>query len=651
MSIYFDGFLAEQRTDATLDNLGSLKAWLSEFKIGSHWKNDNDFVGKMDDFRVYDYALSSEEVIELFRGGNLAVAWGPEPSNGSAGNARDVDLVWRPGDYAVEHDIYFGNNWDDVNDATTATASVYKGRSGANTHTITSDLDLGATYYWRIDEVNENDPCIWKGSVWQFTVAGFLLIDDFESYNDSDNLIYYTWIEDDASAYQDLGVDGFDPVRPGGKQSLWFGYNNAIYSPNKYYSEVWKDLGGMDFTEAGVEALTVWFYGQSANDAGSTEDPYLGLDDGTTYADSHYSETGNPITDIQEEEWHEWNVALSDFTGVTLSSIDTIFIGIGTRGNTVPGGQGDVFFDDLRLYPPRCIASYGPEYDWSGNCIVDLADVRYIADKWLRSDAQLSVQAPSPGPVGYWELDDGFGVIAEDSTANNNDGTLEGETSWVAGKVGTGAVEFTGAGGRVRIPHAEALMPSSAISVAAWMYPTQETSYSARVIAKGVDANDSEPYYVQFSDEYRVSWTLRDEPNRSNHPLDSDEYDLNEWIHMAGTYDGDIIALYINGQLEDSNNIGDIGGILYDSNDLSIGNASDVNNRAFIGKIDDVRVYNYALSASEVAYVAAGPSGYIPLELEVNIYNSEPDGQKAVNFRDLALFMEQWMDQILWPFE
>ena len=69
------------------------------------------------------------------------------------------------------------------------------------------------------------------------------------------------------------------------------------------------------------------------------------------------------------------------------------------------GGTGEVFFDDLRLYPPRCVPELGPAYDFTGDCIVNIADVGAIGEKWLRTDAQLSVQAPGDGPEGHWELD------------------------------------------------------------------------------------------------------------------------------------------------------------------------------------------------------------------------------------------------------
>jgi hypothetical protein len=194
-------------------------------------------------------------------------------------------------------------------------------------------------------------------------------------------------------------------------------------------------------------------------------------------------------------------------------------------------------------------------------------------------------------------------------------------------------------------------MPDTEVSVAAWIHPTDDIGYSARVVAKGIDANDWEAYYIQFNGESQVTWSIRD-ANHNNLPDDglaSDDLNINEWTHVAGTFDGSVMSLYVNGQLVDDSSVSPIGGLLQDQNDLSIGNASDANDRAFIGIIDDVRIYDYELSAAEVAYVAAGPSGYVALESPVNLYNGEPDGEKAINFRDLAVLMTKWMEQKLYP--
>jgi len=436
---------------------------------------------------------------------------------------------------------------------------------------------------------------------------------------------------------------------------MWLSYSNSI-AP---YSAVERSFGdGMDWGRVGIKSLSLYMHGKATNTLDPDDEPFVAVTDGplypSDYAQVTYTESGLPVSDITDEEWHEWNIPIADFTGVTYGSIKSIIIGIGDRDAVgAQGADGDLYFDDIRLYPLRCVPEFGPEYDWSGNCIVDIADIGIMGEEWLRHDAVLDYEAPTVGPVGHWELDEGDGSWTADSSGNFNDGTLEDEYTWVAGKVGDYAIEFTGDdGGRVRVEHSPELMPDTAVSVTAWIYATEEPDYSARIVAKGEDEGDWEPYYMEF--DGGVLWAIRDanDANHDNHAVESDnELWLDDWIHVAGTYDGDVVALYVNGQLEDSNSFGDIGGWLHDTNDLSIGNRSDANDRGFIGRIDDVRVYGYALNALQVAYVATAPAydGYVALNAQTDIYDGEDRGQKTVNFRDLAFLMDYWLDEKLWP--
>jgi len=130
ISIYYDGFLVESNdvVDETLANVRG-----RQLRFGAGGGHANDFIGKMDDIKVFNKALTAKEVATLFRGGDVALAWAPFPGNFAQNVPYDVNLVWRPGDYAVQHDVYFGTNFDDVNDADTS-SSVYKGRYEANTY-------------------------------------------------------------------------------------------------------------------------------------------------------------------------------------------------------------------------------------------------------------------------------------------------------------------------------------------------------------------------------------------------------------------------------------------------------------------------------------------------------------------------------------
>jgi hypothetical protein len=649
--------LAHQRTDANDDTLGSWKSRFDIFNIGSHWQNDSNYVGKIDDFRIYNKALSSEEIIALFRGGNFTSAWAPKPSNGAADVMRDINLIWRPGNYTVQHDVYFGTDWDDVNDANT-TSAVYIDRRGPNEYDP-GLLQMSTTYYWRIDEINDaNVDSPWKGNVWKFTVANFLVIDDMESYSaisGSGNEIFDTWDDGFANmTWSQIALEyGSGAIVYGGYQAMRVGYQNIAFP---YYSEIDANTTGpqpgnlsigIDWTVGGVKALTLFFHGLAGNAA---EPMYVHLEDGSSNtAVAYYGDMGEDINDVNEEEWHQWDIALSDFSdsGVILTNVAKVRIGFGDRGDPVAGGSGQVFFDDIRLYPPRCAPwIVKPAADFSNNCIVDMADIGIMADNWLRTDRQFDpyVDPGTADLVGHWELEGD----ANDSSSYANHGTAEGDYSWVAGTIGSGAIDLQGDGSRVRVPDAAQLRPTAAVTATAWVNYSANQNNTNRVLAKGADQNNRESYALQIDGDDDVSFFVRDANTVIHSVGGTDSLGRNEWIHLAGSYDGNNVKCYVNGQLSGSETIGVIA-LLQDSNDLSIGNRSDANDRAFIGTVDDVRVYDRALLDSEIAFIATDGTGYFPLISETNLYDLEPDGQKAVNFRDYAVLLESWLEQILWP--
>jgi len=247
---------------------------------------------------------------------------------------------------------------------------------------------VAATYFWRVDEVNEADT--WKGELWSFTGTGCFPVGDMESYNDSDNIIYDTWLDgfdNLTGSIIDLGVDPDHPVR-GGAQSMMFDYGNDSDWGAGYYSETERTFSDpCDWTVFGVKALTLYFYGNPDNDADATEQMYVGLEDSSgagSYAEVRYGDSGEDMSDIKEEEWHEWNVALADFAGVDANNIKKVCIGFGDRGSAVPGGSGTVYFDDITLCTSRCVLP-GPYADLSGDCVVDHKDLKIMADEWLDS--------------------------------------------------------------------------------------------------------------------------------------------------------------------------------------------------------------------------------------------------------------------------
>jgi hypothetical protein len=149
-----------------------------QYHIGSH-KNvaNNVWDGLIDDLRIYNHALTESELAAAMEGTGegYPFARSPSPADGTLHPDTWVTLTWSPGDFAVSHDVYLGDNFDEVDNGTGDTFQ------GSQTTTMLvvgfpgfpfpEGLVPGTTYYWRIDEVNEADPnSPWKGPIWSFSI-------------------------------------------------------------------------------------------------------------------------------------------------------------------------------------------------------------------------------------------------------------------------------------------------------------------------------------------------------------------------------------------------------------------------------------------------------------------------------------------------
>ncbi len=215
------------------------------------------------------------------------------PQNRDVNVPQDLTLMWSAGGDAVTHDVYFGEDEAAVAAATPADTAIYKGSRKLEENTLkTGGLEWSKTYYWRVDEVNTaSADSPWKGAVWSFTTANFLVVDDFESYTDDDiGRIFQSWIDGWGYTTPEPGNKGngtgstvgyIDPpyaertVVHSGKQAMPLAYNNADSSLAKpYYSEAERTFDSpQDWTSHGMNTLSLWVHGYPAapNDVTVTE--------------------------------------------------------------------------------------------------------------------------------------------------------------------------------------------------------------------------------------------------------------------------------------------------------------------------------------------------------------------------------------------
>jgi hypothetical protein len=374
------------------------------------------------------------------------------------------------------------------------------------------------------------------------------------------------------------------------------------------------------------------------------------------------------MNDIRSTEWQLWRIALSDFTddnpSLELDKMQKLYIGFGTRFGDTAGGGGVVSFDNIRLYQPICVPSQRSaafaKLDFDEDCIIGLGDVEIMGAEWLESDINLG-QVTNPTDtnlVGWWNFDenDGDGNVVTDASGNGHDGVIETNTvnvEWVIGRDDSNALEFDG--GRVLVPDSPDLRPLHQVSAAAWV-KFSEAQSSARVVAKG--KNDKESYDLEIGGNDELVFLVRDgnDPNLSDYPdypakSDNDAIERDEWVHVAGTYDGNNVKCYINGELagtneEEANNIPFLS---QDTNDLAIGNKPEATDNPFKGIIDDVRVYDRALTAAEIGYLASDGTGIIVEQSIANLIDGEAPGERAVNLRDFAVLADEWLKREFWP--
>jgi hypothetical protein len=280
----------------------------------------------------------------------------PHPSNGNASAEMNAILTWTPGSAAASHQVYFGTDKVAVRNAGTASPE-YKGTRTLGAESYDPGLlARDSTYYWRVDEVNNVNPnSPWKGPVWSFTTGPYLLVDNFESYNDIDlpaagsNRIFDKWIDGFLTPATNGAVVGNNlppyaerTVVHDGKQSMPYSYDN-----NLKFSEATMTLTGAarDWTREGVASLSLWFRGATTNAA---DRMYVALNGTAVVYHDNPSAT-------QRGGWAQWIIPLQTFAdlGVRLTDVSSIAIGFGTRGNTTTaGGTGKMYIDDIRLYRP-----------------------------------------------------------------------------------------------------------------------------------------------------------------------------------------------------------------------------------------------------------------------------------------------------------
>ena len=236
----------------------------------------------------------------------------------------DTVLNWVPGSYADKYIVYFGKDISDIYPDADPVLNPIQPQDSNSFDPNT--LELGKTYYWRIDEVNEADPNhLLIGTPWSYTVQDYLVLDDFESYRQG-NTLDNSWTLDEGSSWSHMGLaKAPDPVH-GCQQSMtiYYYYDDSQKAVVSHIFEIPED-----WESAGVKSIELYFRGVQYNNTDCIM--YIILGDGNNKVKIPYN---GDMNDIASQTWQPWRIPLNqEKENIDLSQIELFSISIESDPN------------------------------------------------------------------------------------------------------------------------------------------------------------------------------------------------------------------------------------------------------------------------------------------------------------------------------
>ena len=477
--------------------------------IGRNFTGGGALLGSMDEVRLYDKVLTPEEVQLL---ATRYKAYNPDPNDGDVVNETWGSLGWTPGDTAVSHDVYFGDNFDNVNDGTGGTSVGNKAMTmlivglGMPGDPLPTGFTPGTTYYWRIDEVEADGTTVHKGDVWSFYVPPHT---------------------------------AYDPDPPDGA------------------------------TFARTDLLLSWLPGLKV----MSHDLYFGTN-------------------------------LADVTDGTVP----------TASGTDPNYATGPLANDTAYY-------------WR----VDENDgvATYKGDVSSFTTMPAVPVTTEPGLIALWTFDEGAGSItAVDWSGHENNGILRKGPQWVADGHDGGALLLDGRDDYLAIENmhydSNGLTDLhydsndlTEVSVCTWL----RTSRASDQFIVSFDRNEYYRLEINGSGagDGQVGWDVMTDTGQVDYGSIR-RVDDGGWHHVAGVFDNGTLTIYIDGRPEPSAS----GGATYGTGTTRYGfigansEASGFDSPTpagppIAGELDDLCIYDRALSEAEIVDMAAGLSAQAPL--------------------------------------
>lgn len=226
----------------------------------------------------------------------------------------------------------------------------------------------------------------------------------------------------------------------------------------------------------------------------------------------------------------------------------------------------------------------------------------------------VAIHAQTTGPVASYSFEEGSGTKTADSSGNSNTGTLVNGPTWTTGKVGR-ALSFAGSNNPqyVNIGNGSSLNITGSMSIAAWIFATSPFQSDTAIVSKKTSRGQG--YELDVSPDTGstvIGFKLTNSSGNNFIRYGSTVLQTNQWYHIVGVYDSSSrhMDVYLNGQL----NNGQLSGTIPSSQQLSnqsvnIATRPGADGHEFGGKIDEVRIYNRAVSLTDVQSLFTGGGG------------------------------------------
>ncbi|RKS45187.1 concanavalin A-like lectin/glucanase superfamily protein, partial [Gillisia mitskevichiae] len=233
-----------------------------------------------------------------------------------------------------------------------------------------------------------------------------------------------------------------------------------------------------------------------------------------------------------------------------------------------------------------------------------------------------------------WKMNEGTGSILEDSSEYENDASFIGNPTWVPGGGGF-ALGLNGNNQYVTVPNDQSLNISQQITVAAWIKPAKRAT---QYLIKKAESDAIDGYELSLSSGGVVFFRFNQESSENDFRIESQTpypTNGNTWMHVAASFNGQIMKIYINGIENNVKNLSSYQWINSNQLPLTIGSGSN-GYRGFSGSIDDVYIYNVALDASEIYNLSLAPPMAQPILVSPfnNVINVDTDA--VLNWNSLS---------------